>query len=96
MRFRRSPATPLPPNPECHEVGAVLQAYLDGELGPEDAELVTEHLEHCERCEIESTTITQVVEEIRRQRPDLEQEALARLTDFVDELVEGGIDDEQR
>ena len=96
MRFRRSPATPLPPSPECHEVGAVLQAYLDGELGPEDAELVTEHLEHCQRCEIEATTITQVVEEIRRQRPDLEQEALDRLTHFVDELVQDDIDDEQR
>jgi anti-sigma factor RsiW len=96
MRFRRSPATPLPPNPECHEVGAVLQAYLDGELGPEDAELVTEHLEHCERCEIEATTVTQVVEEIRRQRPDLEQDALARLTDFVDELVDSDSDEAQR
>ena len=97
MRFRRrAPVTPLPPNPECHEVGAVLQAYLDGELGPDDAELVTEHLEHCQRCEIEATTITQVVEEIRRQRPDLEEEALGRLTDFVDELVENDIDDADR
>ena len=93
MRFRRGTSTPLPPTPECHQVGAVLQAYLDGELGPEDAELVTEHLEHCDRCEIEATTITRVVEEIRRQRPDLEEEAVARLAEFVDDLVEGDAGD---
>jgi anti-sigma factor RsiW len=87
MRFRRRTPTPLPPAPECHEVGAVLQAYLDGELGATDAELVTEHLEHCERCEIEATTVTRVVEAIRRQRPDLESDALDRLGRFVDELT---------
>jgi len=90
MRFRRrAAATPLPPNPECHEVGAVLQAYLDGELGPEDAELVTEHLEHCQRCGIELERVTRVIDAIRRQRPDLEADALARLDRFVHDLAEG-------
>ena len=86
MRFRRHAPTPLPPHPACHEVGAVLQAYLDGELGPQDAELVAEHLAHCERCEIEARTVDRVVEVIRRQRPDLESDTLSRLHRFVDEL----------
>jgi anti-sigma factor ChrR (cupin superfamily) len=91
MRLRRHRLPlPLPPDPECHVVGAVLQAYLDGELGPQDAELVAAHLEHCERCEIEAATVTQVVDAIKRQRPDLDPEAIERLAGFVDSLTRGG------
>ncbi|MEX0835634.1 MAG: zf-HC2 domain-containing protein [Nitriliruptor sp.] len=87
MRLRRRLPLPLPPDPECHVVGEVLQAYLDGELGPEDAELVAEHLEHCERCGIEAATVERVVDAIKRQRPDLDPEAIGRLTGFVDRLT---------
>lgn len=90
MRFRRHRLTPLPSPPGCEEVGAVLQAYLDGELGPEDGELVAEHLEHCDRCEIEAATVSKVVDSIRRQRPDLDAESLQRLRRFVEELDEPG------
>jgi hypothetical protein len=86
MRLRRRLPLPLPPDPECHVVGAVLQAYLDGELGPQDAELVAEHLEHCERCEIEAETVVRVVDAIKRQRPDLDPAPIERLTGFVDRL----------
>jgi anti-sigma factor RsiW len=91
MRLRRHRLPlPLPPDPECHVVGAVLQAYLDGELGPQDAELVAEHLEHCQRCEIEAATVTQVVDAIKRQRPDLDPEPIERLAGFVDRLTRDG------
>jgi predicted anti-sigma-YlaC factor YlaD len=90
MRLRRRLPLPLPPDPDCHVVGAVLQAYLDGELGPQDAELVAAHLEHCERCRIESTTVERVVEVIRHQRPDLDPEPIERLTGFVDRLTRDG------
>jgi len=90
MRFRRRLPLPLPPDPACHVVGAVLQAYLDGELGPEDAELVAEHLEHCERCQIESAIVERVVEAIRQQRPDLDPAAIERLAGFVDRLTRDG------
>lgn len=87
MRFGRRPEpTPLPSDPSCAEVGAVLQAYVDGELGPHDAERVAAHLEHCERCEIERGVVTEVVDAIVRQRPDLEPDVLGRLSRFVDEL----------
>ncbi len=90
MRFRRRLPRPLPPDPECHEVGAVMQAYLDGELGPQDAELVAAHLEHCERCQIESATVERVVEAIKQQRPDLDLEPIERLAGFVDRLTREG------
>ena len=86
---RRTMVTPLPAAPECPQVDAVIDAYLDGELGPEDAELVTEHLEHCQRCGIELERVTRVIDAIRRQRPDLEADALARLDRFVHDLAEG-------
>lgn len=89
MKRRRS-RLPLSPDPDCHQVGSVLQAYLDGELGPQDAEVVAEHLEHCERCGIEAATVGRVIEVIRRQRPDLEPGALERLAGFVDQLVDDG------
>ncbi|MFO7961035.1 MAG: zf-HC2 domain-containing protein [Nitriliruptoraceae bacterium] len=90
--MRRRPQLPLPPEPDCHQVGAVLQSYLDGELGPEDAGIVAAHLEHCERCEIESSTVTKVISAIRRQRPDLDPGPIARLTGFIDELEREGPD----
>lgn len=91
LRWRREQlALTVPPDPECHQVGSVLQAYLDGELGPQDAELVAEHLEHCERCGIEADTVTNVVDAIRRQRPDLDPEPLERLARFVEQLPTDG------
>lgn len=86
MRWRRRTPLPLPVDPECHQVSEVLQAYVDGELGPQDADAVTAHLEHCRRCGIEIRTVEQVIDTIRRQRPDLDADALRRLAGFVDEL----------
>lgn len=89
MRLRRQrPPLPLPAAPDCRQVGSVLQAYLDGELGAKDAEVVAGHLEHCERCGIEATTVDRVIDAIRRQRPDLDPAPLERLTGFVDQLVD--------
>lgn len=87
MRRRRRP---LPPEPDCQAVGAVLQSYLDGELGSEDVEVVARHLEHCERCGIEAATVERVVHAIRRQRPDLDPAPIDRLSSFVDDLTHDG------
>lgn len=86
--FRRSQPTPLPADPDCHEVGRVLQCFLDGELGPADAELVAAHLAHCDRCDLESRTVDAVREAIREQRPDLDIDSLTRLERFVDDLAD--------
>ena len=87
MRWSRRPATPLPQDPSCEQVAEVLQAYLDGELGPDDAGLVAAHLEHCERCRIEAATYQRVIDAIRRQRPPVPQEVNDRLAALVDELA---------
>jgi len=87
MRWRREPATPLPDEPSCEQVGAVLQAFVDGELGPHDTDRVADHLEHCERCRIEATTVQRVIDTIRAQRVELAPELQARLTAMVDELL---------
>lgn len=90
MKLRRRLPLPLPLDPDCHVVGAVLQAYLDGELGPEDAEIVAGHLEHCERCGIERETVVRVVDAIKRQRPDLDPGPIDRLAGFVDRIASDG------
>ncbi len=94
MRLGRRPPTPLPADSECGQVAAVLQSYLDGELGAQDAEAVVGHLAHCERCGIEEATTRRVISAIRRQRPDLDGERLERLTGFVDRLTSAGPDGE--
>jgi len=90
VRWRRRVPTPLPQEPDCDQVAAVLQSYLDGELGAEDAEAVAGHLAHCDRCDIEATTVRRVITAIRSQRPDIEPDALERLAGFVDQLGDEG------
>jgi len=75
--------------PDCHEVAAVLQSYLDGELEAQDADRVAAHLEHCHRCDIEATTVRKVIDAIQQQRPELDAGTYARLTGVLDELVGG-------
>ncbi len=87
--FRRPDPTPLSEQPDCHEVARVLQSFLDGELGPQDAEHVAAHLAACEHCDLESRTVDAVREAIREQRPDLDIDSLTRLEAFVDNLADG-------
>ena len=38
---------------DCHEIKEKLGAYLDGELPPDQAKMVSEHLESCPTCQAE-------------------------------------------
>ncbi|MFU8840612.1 MAG: zf-HC2 domain-containing protein [Nitriliruptoraceae bacterium] len=87
MRVRRRPPRSVSAEPDCHEVATVLQSYLDGELPTQDAGRVATHLEHCQRCDIEATTVRKVIDAIQRQRPELDAGTYARLTGVIDELV---------
>jgi len=87
MRMRRRPPRHVSVEPDCHEVAAVLQSYLDGELAAQDADRVAAHLEHCHRCDIEATTVRKVIDAIQRQRPELDAGTYARLTGVLDGLV---------
>lgn len=44
----------------CHEVGRVLQTYLDGELDQSSVAKVAAHLEHCRRCGMEANTYARI------------------------------------
>lgn len=88
MRARRP--RPLPADPDCAQVAAVLQSYLDGELDDADTDAVAGHLEHGQRCGIEAATVQRVIDAIRRQRPQLDVDPVGRLAGFVDELTGHG------
>lgn len=69
------------------QIEPVLQSFLDGELGADDAEFVAAHLGHCGRCGIEASIHREVKGALRRLRPDLDVDAIDRLRDFADDLT---------
>ncbi len=81
----RSAPTRLPDRPDCRQVERVVQSFLDGELRPDDAEVVALHLRECDRCGLDAQVVREVIAVIRRQRPDLDPEPLARLAGFADD-----------
>ncbi len=64
----------------------MLQAFIDGEVEPHQAELIAAHLESCTRCGVEQDTLARVISALRRLRPDLDLAGYARLADLVDRL----------
>lgn len=73
--------------PDCRQVAAVMQSYLDGEIGPDQAELVAAHLEHCERCGIEAEVYRDVKASLEQLRPPVDDAALNRLRTFATGLA---------
>jgi anti-sigma factor (TIGR02949 family) len=82
MRFLRWFRVP----PDCREVADVLQAFLDGELPPSKTHLVTEHLEHCERCGIEAEVYETVKRSLAQLAVPPDRLAMRRLRSFADSL----------
>lgn len=76
---------------DCRQVRRGLQAFLDGELGPERAELVAAHLEDCQRCDLESETLERVIIAIHALREECDSAACRRLAETAERLaVTGG------
>lgn len=88
--LRRSRATDRPLS--CHEVGKVLQHYLDGHIDDLTAGKVAEHLEDCRRCGLELTVYQQIKDSLARQSPALPDAAVTRLRRFGEQLLTGGAD----
>lgn len=88
--------TPLPPpwRPECRRVARVLQAYLDGELSADQADLVAEHLRHCRRCGIDERVYRDVKRVLRGLASEPDPEAIARLRDYAADLSKDQVDDD--
>jgi anti-sigma factor RsiW len=75
----------------CHEVGRILQDYLDEELDQDRVKKVASHLEHCRRCGMEADAYARIKESLARvARQGLvhpeDQLSIERLRRFADTL----------
>jgi anti-sigma factor (TIGR02949 family) len=73
----------------CHQVGEVLQQYLDGHIDAEQAARIEEHLEECRRCGMEADTYERIKATLAAQRPDIPAESVDRLREFGERLARG-------
>lgn len=76
------------PRLACPQVRRLLQSFIDGEVGPDRAELIAAHLESCSRCRIEAETLRGVITALRRLRPDLARATYTRLVSAVEDLTD--------
>ena len=73
----------------CHQVGAVLQEYLDGDIDAERAQRIEEHLDECRRCGLEAETYERIKSTLATQRPEVPEESVQRLREFGERLARG-------
>ncbi len=72
---------------ECSRVARVLQSYLDGEVDPPTAAMVSAHLEFCRRCGLEASTYRAIKTAIATTGPtDVDDAAVRRLRAFAEHL----------
>jgi anti-sigma factor RsiW len=71
---------------ECRRIKPLLQSYLDGHISPEDAMRVSTHLDACRRCGLAAETFREIKAGLARLAEEPDQQAVQRLTEFVDEL----------
>lgn len=81
---RRSPGSI-----SCHQVGEVLQSYLDGQIDDERASRIELHLEECRRCGMEAEVYERIKATLATQRRDIPEESLDRLREFGERLARG-------
>lgn len=74
---------------DCHEVGELLQHFLDGELDASRAARIAEHLDDCRRCGLEAEAYEQIKASLAARRPDVPAESLERLREFGRRLAPG-------
>lgn len=74
----------------CHQVGEMLQEYLDGNIDAERAERIEAHLEECRRCGLEAETYERIKATLAAQRPEIPEESIERLRAFGERLASGG------
>ncbi|MGQ0826530.1 MAG: anti-sigma factor family protein [Actinomycetota bacterium] len=75
----------------CHQVGKLLQTYLDDELNADAARKVSAHLEDCRRCGLEADTYEALKASLGR-RSGLADGPVARLREFGERLARGELD----
>jgi anti-sigma factor RsiW len=73
----------------CHQVGEVLQQYLDGQIDSERAGRIEAHLDECRRCGMEAETYERIKTTLAEQRPEVPAESVDRLREFGQRLARG-------
>jgi len=73
----------------CHQVGEVLQQYLDGHIDADRASRIEAHLDECRRCGMEADTYERIKSTLASQRPQVPAESVARLREFGERLARG-------
>ncbi len=79
----------LPGGMDCHEVGALLQHYLDGHIDAERARRIEAHLKECRRCGMEADTYERIKASLAAHRPEVPPESVDRLREFGQRLARG-------
>ena len=74
----------------CHQVGEILQQYLDGNIDADRAGRIEIHLEECRRCGLEAETYERIKATLAAHRPDIPAKSVARLRAFGEQLARGG------
>lgn len=81
----RPDAPPL----DCHQVGEMLQYYLDGEIDAVRDDKIAAHLDACRQCGLEAETYERIRTALAGRRPDVSAESIARLREFGERLARG-------
>lgn len=74
---------------DCHEVGELLQHYLDGDIDAERARRIAAHLEDCRRCGMEAETYERIKATLAAHRQEVPAESVERLREFAARLARG-------
>lgn len=74
---------------DCHQVGELLQRYLDGHIDADRARRIEAHLEECRRCGMEADTYERIKATLAAHRPEVPAESVDRLRAFGERLARG-------
>ena len=74
---------------DCHQVGELLQHYLDGRIDADRARRIEAHLEECRRCGMEAETYERIKATLAAHRPEVPDESVDRLRAFGERLARG-------
>lgn len=71
----------------CRAAHRVLQSYVDGELGSDQALEVADHINRCVDCCMEAASYRLLQDALARLREDIDQARLARLARTLEVLI---------
>ncbi|CAN5736974.1 hypothetical protein BH24ACT3_BH24ACT3_14270 [soil metagenome] len=74
---------------DCHEVGLLLQRYLDGNIDVDRARQIESHLDECRRCGMAAETYERIKSTLAAHRPGVPAESVDRLREFGERLARG-------